>query len=130
MIPRFNVAELAKPDQQTLDRLAVAARELGFLVVTGASLSADDIRDVIASYRNFFAVLLPECTARNVPYFCAKHTSRTPSRTFVHCKPMAGEANFGHGEMENSSLAAHVQDFCIKLTKQPTTQFWPKSPFY
>lgn len=55
MIPRFSVAELAKPDQQTLDRLAVAARELGFLVVTGASLSADDIQDVIASYRNFFA---------------------------------------------------------------------------
>lgn len=54
MIPKLDATALASLEDGALNRLAWAARELGFLVVTGTSLNSQDVEDVITCYRNFF----------------------------------------------------------------------------
>ena len=54
MIPRLDAGSLEKLEDDALERLKWAARELGFLVVTGTQMSAHDVTEVIESYRRFF----------------------------------------------------------------------------
>ena len=54
MIPRLDAVALENFEGKALDRLAWAARELGFLVITGTQLTAHDVTEVIESYRQFF----------------------------------------------------------------------------
>lgn len=55
MIPRLDAGSLEKLEDDALERLKWAARELGFLVVTGTQMSAHDVTEVIESYRRFFS---------------------------------------------------------------------------
>jgi len=55
MIPRLDAGSLENLEDDVLDRLKWAARELGFLVVTGTQMSAHDVTEVIESYRRFFS---------------------------------------------------------------------------
>ena len=54
MIPRLDAVALENLEGKALDRLAWAAHELGFLVITGTQLTTHDVTEVIESYRQFF----------------------------------------------------------------------------
>lgn len=54
MIPSIDARALANDDAETLDRLRVAAQEVGFLTLTNTALSRARVEEVIAAYRRFF----------------------------------------------------------------------------
>lgn len=54
MIPRLDMTRLLAGDPDEIAALRSGAREVGFLTVTNTALNADDVRAVIAAYRDFF----------------------------------------------------------------------------
>ena len=54
MIPQIDAEALAAGDPQTRDRMAEAAREVGFLTVVNTALSPARVNEVLESYRAFF----------------------------------------------------------------------------